>query len=113
MEEQRNNSSMGGDKECKGKMCGSGNMCSCGCGCGWARGHRMFRVVLGIVIALLMFWIGVKVGEFKTILGESGYGGGMHRGYPVQVYSGGDVTGGRGGVQMMSGSSTTSAVPVQ
>ena len=75
------------DKECKGKMCASGKTCSCGCGCGWASGHRVFRVVLGIVIALLIFWLGVKVGEFGT--GFGGYGGySMHRAYPM-MQSGG------------------------
>jgi hypothetical protein len=39
-----------------------------GCGCGWAHGHRAFRIILGIVIALVIFWIGVKVGEVKVAL---------------------------------------------
>ena len=84
MEESKKGSSMDCEKKCEGKMCGDkvcgggNNACSCGCGCGWAKGHRVFRVVLGIVILLLMFWIGVKVGEVKMILGESGGHGYRH-----------------------------------
>lgn len=77
MEESKNNPSTHG-----------GKICSCGCGCGWASGHRLFRVVLGIVIALLIFWLGVKAGEFMTVFGR-GYGGyGMHRAYPMMMQSG-------------------------
>src|SRR5690242_3303014 len=46
-----------------------------GCQCRWCRwgvGHRwgigffLFRILLLFVIVLIVFWLGVKVGEFKT-----------------------------------------------
>jgi hypothetical protein len=53
----------------------------CGCGCGHGR-HMILRWVLGLVILLIVFWVGVKVGEFKTSAWGYGMGyyGGMHRG---------------------------------
>jgi|GEM_PF-1282679 hypothetical protein len=55
-----------GQKSCK--MCGHG-MCHCGCG------HRHFwlRWLLGLIILLVVFWLGVKVGEFKGAFGR-GFG---------------------------------------
>ena len=80
MEEQKKNSQEGGDKMCNGKMCTGGNTCMCGCGCGWVKGHRVFRIVLAVVILMVVFWIGVKVGEIKAIIGES-YG--YRHAYPM------------------------------
>ena len=76
--EERKNTSQEGMKE---GVCGP--MCMCGCGCGWPRGHRMFRVILGLIILALVFWVGVKVGEFKTMIERnSAYGfGGYSAGY--------------------------------
>lgn len=90
-------------------------VCTCGCGCGWASGHRIFRVVLAIVILAVVFWAGVKVGEITTMLREyAGYGGyGWRHAYPIQVYSSGGGVMPTDGVRMMSGSSTTSAAPGQ
>ncbi len=59
-------------------------MCPYGCGCGWSHGHRAFRIIIGIIILLVVFWVGVKVGEFRTIVREyNGYGsrGGYSAGY--------------------------------
>jgi hypothetical protein len=36
--------------------------------------HTLLRWVLGILILIVAFWMGVKVGEFKTTLGYYGYG---------------------------------------
>jgi hypothetical protein len=85
MEESKNTSQINGDRMCGGKMCaGAGTGCTCGCGCGWAGGHRLFRVILGIVILLVVFWVGVKVGEFKVLIGEIGRGGyGNRYAYPM------------------------------
>lgn len=112
----KNNNMTGGDKTCKGcgkdgcggcrggcqgcgKVCGGDRSCSCGCGCGWPSGHRLFRVVLWIVILLIVFWLGFKVGQFVTAFG--GYG---RAGYGLHAHGGGY------GYQMMApvptGSST-------
>lgn len=37
-------------------------------------GYYGFRWVLGIVVLLMMFWLGMKVGEFKGFV-EANYGG--------------------------------------
>lgn len=75
MEESKNNTQEGAKGVVSGKTCVCGTPCACGCGCGWAHGHRAFRVILGIVILLVVFWIGVKVGEVKMALElNSGYG---------------------------------------
>ncbi len=122
MEESKNNSQMDGEKACKVckecpcacGTCPAGRMCTCGCGCGWAHGHRIFRVVLAVAIVLVVFWIGVKVGEVRTMLDGYGYGGGYgwHHAYPMQAYQDGSVTPANGS-PMMTGSSTPSGVPVQ
>lgn len=68
MEEPKNNTQEGAKGVVSGKTCACSTPCVCGCGCGWAHGHRAFRVILGIVILLVIFWIGVKVGEVKMAL---------------------------------------------
>ena len=67
---------------------GSGNNanCSCGCGkmgmcsCGGHRhGHFALRLILGLIILMLVFGMGLKIGELKGSI-ESGYGEfGHHR----------------------------------
>lgn len=80
--------------------------CACSCGCGWARGHLLFRIIIGLIVLALAFWAGVKVGEFKTILARDawGYGGGY--GQPMMFYRGGYG----GGYGTYGG--TTTIVPV-
>lgn len=41
----------------------------------------MIRWFLGVAILVVVFWLGMKVGEFKTMFGGYGYGYGMHSGY--------------------------------
>ncbi len=36
--------------------------------------HSLLRWALGILILIVVFWMGVQVGEFKTTLGYYGYG---------------------------------------
>ena len=60
-----------------------GNVCDCGCGCGWPSGHRLFRVVLGLIVLFVAFWFGVKVGELHSRF--SWYGGMYYRPYPVMM----------------------------
>ena len=65
--------------ECSGK-CDSGK-----CGdkrggmCGhWGGGrHRILRVIIGLLILMVAFWAGVKLGELKSSL-EGGFYGGRH-----------------------------------
>lgn len=70
MEEQK-----GKGETCSCGCCSSGkgmaSGCSCGCGWrgGWNGGGRMlFRVLLGLIILALVFWMGVKVGELRSEL---------------------------------------------
>ena len=59
------------------------NSCKCGknwCMCG--RRHYVLRLLLGLVILVVVFAIGVKVGEFKSRFGGSRRGSIMMRHYP-------------------------------
>jgi hypothetical protein len=101
MEEIKNN----GQESMKNGMCGK--TCTCGCGCGWAHGHRAFRVVLAIVIALVVFWIGVKVGEVKMAL-QTNSGREFRGGYSNTYNVGGRMMGGIPPVPV-NGTATSSA----
>ena len=72
-----------GSSECKGcgqGQCGSchGGMCSSmmkhGC-CGGR--HSLFRVILKIVIVVIIFWCGFKIGEMTGFI-RAEYGGGYN-----------------------------------
>ena len=84
--------------------CGSG--CSCGCGSHCA--HRVIWWILGIVILIVVFCIGVKAGEFREEL--HGMFGGYYRGYPMMQYQGG--YGGTISPAQGNSSGTTSAMPM-
>ena len=63
-----------------------GEMCDCGCpGCwggsmgGWHGHHGLLRILIGIMIVLGAFFVGIKFGEIRAILG--GYGGGERHSY--------------------------------
>ena len=71
---------------------GSGMGCGCGCG-GYGHhwmGGRILRVVIALLVALFIFWVGVKVGELRSELG--GFGG--HRGYYMMGGYGASSAGG-------------------
>ncbi|HEY5221242.1 MAG TPA: hypothetical protein VIJ29_03840 [Candidatus Paceibacterota bacterium] len=85
-------------EEKNGKIVSTGNTtCACGpgctCGCGHYCMHRILWWIVGIVVLIIVFCIGVKAGEFSDAL-HSMYGG-YYRGYPVmqyhEVYGGGGV----------------------
>jgi hypothetical protein len=66
-------------KQCEGGMCKSG-CSSCGmhsmCGCHGGK-HYLIKLILEIIIVILIFWCGFKLGE---IVGSIGSGHGMQRG---------------------------------
>ncbi len=81
MEEQKNHPQEGSRENMKEA---GDKTCVYGCGCGWSHGHRALLIILGIIILLVVFWVGVKVGEFRTIVrGYNSYGsrGGYSAGY--------------------------------
>ncbi len=86
MEEQKNTAESMKGKTCSiDGVCGMnmnmnmGSGCGCGMGCGRLRGHGFFRIVLLLIIVVGAFWLGEKVGEFKTVLRYGGFGD--HYGY--------------------------------
>src|SRR5207237_1200531 len=91
---------------------GTGKFCNYGCGCGWGHGHRAFRVLIVLIIIVIAFWIGVRVGEVRVLLG--GYEGFNHGfyggyGYPTQMMYGGQGGYGAvpGGMMPIRGGTTT------
>lgn len=60
-------------------VCGSGNgRCGqCGNMCGW-RGNSLLRWLLGIIIITWIFSLGMKFGEVKAYLEQSGMGNHMY-----------------------------------
>ena len=71
------------------KVCGSGDgKCGeCGNTCGW-KGNNLLRWLLGIIIITWVFSIGVRFGEMKSYLEQSGYGRGHMRYYPGPMLGG-------------------------
>jgi hypothetical protein len=96
MDEQKNDVEA---QKCKGTCaCAVGRRCGCGCD----HGRGLIWWVVGIFILVIVFAMGVKVGEFRDEL-RSSYGG-YYRGYPTpetRVYNGGGVA-----VPMQAGSAT-------
>ena len=89
---------------------GKGNTtCACGpgctCGCGHYCMHRLLWWVLGIVVLVIVFCIGVKAGEFRDEL-RAAFGGYYH-GYPMMQYHGGY---GGGGVAVPATGSASGSV---
>ncbi len=101
-------------EEHNNKTCGCG---SCGCmGMGhWGGGHMLVRVVIGLLMLLAAFWVGVKVGELQSEL----YGyfgncyGGYCRAYPMMMCDGygGGAYGSWNGYGMMGGALPPTAIP--
>jgi len=80
-----------------------GRMCNCGCGCGWVHGHRIFRIVLALIVLALVFAFGVKIGEFHSArFGGRGFYGRTMR--PMMMFNG---TGGAGPMMVPQNGSTT------
>ncbi len=59
----------------KCEMCGMKHGGCCGYGFGWGHCHRHWwvRVVVAVIIAFAIFWIGLRIGSF---FGFGGYGPG-------------------------------------
>jgi hypothetical protein len=57
-------------------------------------GHRLLRIVIGVLILLVVFWLGVKLGELRSELYRMGGFG--RRSYPGMMggYGGGGYGGG-------------------
>ena len=74
MEDQKNHNGEHGS--CQGGNCH-----------GWCGGHKHFlaRLVLMLLILAGTFWVGVKVGELKSLL-ESNFDFGGRHGYMMQGY---------------------------
>ena len=60
MEETNKQQSKGQNREwCPCPNCGAGN------GYGYGHHHFLLRWILGLIILGMVFWMGVKIGEFK------------------------------------------------
>lgn len=72
------------------EVCGSGaGKCGrCGNMCGFG-GNHILRWVLGILIIVWVFSIGMKFGEIKAYLDQAGYGRGNHMYYRAMPMMGG------------------------
>lgn len=62
------------------KMKGGQCLCGCdgsgvGCACGWHHGHTLFRILIGVILLVIVFWFGVKLGELREIV-RGGFGDG-------------------------------------
>lgn len=100
------------DEMKNGKGVSDGKTCPCGCGsCGctgmgmrrYGGGYGLLRIVIGLLVLALAFWIGVKAGEFRSEF-MSGRFGGYGREYPMMMRSGyGGGMGGYGGTGVMPG----------
>jgi hypothetical protein len=65
-------------------------MCGCdgsgsGCMCGWHHGHMLFRMLIGLIILVIVFWFGVKLGELRESI--RGYGFESNSYAPVPMMS--------------------------
>ena len=59
-------------QNCEGHKC-HGGMCGGMCGCSHAHmAFRVLRLVLGIIVILMVFSLGMKIGEFKSEFGGGG-----------------------------------------
>ncbi len=83
---------------------GHDHMCSCH---GYGHKHFVLRWLLGIVMLVIVFYLGVKVGEFKGEL-RSAYYGGYGR-YMMEGYGPDDYNGwyGQGMMKVLPGTPAT------
>ena len=79
-----------------------------GCMCMMCRGgkHGLLRWVVKIVILLVVFWFGVKVGEFKVLFGGGAGHYGMMRGAYGTSYYGMPMMWGWGNAALPQSSTT-------
>jgi len=82
MEETKNKS----EQMCTPEACGKCGKACGGSWCGaWCGGHRfiVLRIIIGIIILVVVFSLGVKLGELKSYLSGGSYGSSMMRGWGV------------------------------
>ena len=93
---------------CGGGMCGGG-MCS-----GWKfRGHRVIRVLLALIILVVVFTMGFKLGELKGMFSSYGQGGMRGgRSFMMRGYQGGNYLP-AGGTMMNGGGLRQSTTTVR
>ncbi|HUZ92695.1 MAG TPA: hypothetical protein VNG29_01720 [Candidatus Paceibacterota bacterium] len=124
MDDQKNNQNQAGKMDggsipghpegCMCHRCRMGNWCGHGYGChGGSWGFRLFRILIALFIAGVVFWVGVRVGEFCSRFG--GFDGRGGYGYSMMMrggYGGYDNYGyGSGGAVPQSGGSQTAPAP--
>ncbi len=84
---------MCGENTCGG--CEAHSSCGTGCGCGgWCAGthkHGLLRIALLIAIVVIVFSMGVRIGEFKGEFSR-GYGYSRHGMMQQGYYYGGAAT---------------------
>jgi len=87
MDETKNSAEMAKGKNTCACACGAG----CGCAGGCGRGYHVIWWVVGIVILVFVFALGVKAGEFRDEF-RGAFGNNYYRSYPMQrVYNNGGV----------------------
>jgi hypothetical protein len=96
----------------------AGKPCMCGCGASLGypgfRRHRVIRIVIALVIAIIIFWVGVKVGEFKTVFESHFRGGyGSHQMMRGGYYGGGHMMMPGQAVPVSGTATSSAATPVQ
>ncbi len=102
-----------GQNVCGQGHCGCGNGMGCGCHGGRHMKYCLLRWVLGILIITFVFWMGMKIGEFKGEF-EGGYGMHGQRGMMIQYGGAPDMMYRTGaGVSGATGVTVTPAVPAQ
>jgi hypothetical protein len=70
----------GGGCGCGCGQCGAGGFGGGMCSCGRFGGHRVLRVLLGLIILGIVFAMGLKLGEVKGMYNSAFYGGSMRGG---------------------------------
>ncbi|HVM77166.1 MAG TPA: hypothetical protein VMU07_03385 [Candidatus Paceibacterota bacterium] len=78
---------MADEKKNGSKIMRGGQQCVCGCdgsgmgcACGWHHGHSIFRILLGVILLVIVFWFGVRLGELRAEI-RGGYGYNAYYGY--------------------------------
>lgn len=86
------------------------NQCG-GCDGGFCGGgHGALRWVIGIVVLMLVFWMGMRIGEIKSEMYSGGYGNYPTRGM-MRIQGGYGDSYGTYGPNMMYGYGVTQSAP--